>query len=78
MQDIHITVPETVVSVASSMEELRPGLVRYWLMDRRIVVFKATQATREVVNVWVEKCKSCYGAVARDSSLSRHSRFQRR
>ena len=34
-------------------EELTPGLSCYWLLDHRIVVFEALQASRIVVDIWV-------------------------
>jgi hypothetical protein len=35
-------------------EELTPGINRYWLANRKIVVHEATAAYREVVDAWVD------------------------
>jgi hypothetical protein len=37
----------------SGLEQIAPGLTRSWLMDRRIVVFRATTPTRPVVDAWI-------------------------
>ena len=42
---------------ASTPEELTQGLLRYWLFDKQIVVYKATASSREVVDAWIDSVK---------------------
>jgi hypothetical protein len=42
---------------ASAPEELTRGLQRYWLFDKQIVVYKATESSRLVVDVWIDSVK---------------------
>ena len=47
----------------SPVEEICPGLTRQWIRDRRIVVFKLTNSSRELTDAWfaavVETYKQC-------------------
>lgn len=38
-------------------EVLAPYLTRQWLLNRRIVVYKATEATRHAVDAWIDAIK---------------------
>jgi hypothetical protein len=54
-----ITTPtaESPTSPSTSVEQLGHGLSREWLLDRRIVVYTARDASRPVVDAWVETFK---------------------
>jgi hypothetical protein len=41
----------------TSTEQLVPGLIQYWLMDRQIVVYKASAVSRLAVDTWVASVK---------------------
>src|SRR5438874_1788698 len=47
-------------------EELIPGLRRYWLMDRQVVVFKASGVSRLLVDTWAESVKDVMKSWPRD------------
>jgi hypothetical protein len=42
----------------SAPEELVPGLVRFWMFNKQLVVFKATMSTRNVVDTWISSVKT--------------------
>lgn len=52
-----LPVSQSTVGAGSPTEQIVPGLARYWLDDHRIVVFKATQTTRQVVDAWIDTVK---------------------
>jgi hypothetical protein len=39
--------------IESGLEQVSPDLTRSWLMNRRIVVFRATTPTRNAVDAWI-------------------------
>ena len=49
-------------SNASTPQELAPGLLRYWLYDGQIVVYKATAISRQVVDSWIASVKDVMAA----------------
>ena len=42
---------------ATDPEKLADGLLRYWMFDQQIVVFKATDSSRLVVDAWIDNVK---------------------
>lgn len=51
------TVSPQQTSNASTPEEIAQGLLRYWMFDKQIVVYKATASSRDVVDAWIDSVK---------------------
>ncbi|XWX05672.1 hypothetical protein VZO05_16050 (plasmid) [Aggregatilineales bacterium SYSU G02658] len=50
---------DRMVPLPDSSEVLAKGLVREWFHDRRVVLYKLTVATPEIIAVWAEAVQDC-------------------
>jgi hypothetical protein len=39
---------------AAPIEQIAPQMVRYWLLDRQVVVYKMTSVAHQVVDAWID------------------------
>ncbi len=47
---------DTSGAASRAIEQLSPGVSREWLMDKRIAVYRVTDAHRESVDIWADAC----------------------